>query len=666
MLVESSEGLFQWASTACQAIKEPAGVFPQTERLSSFVKPSARGLDALYSEVLRQAFHGRDDDAVSRCKLVMGWILATKEPLSISAHSELRGDNLVGLILPQLGSFLSGVDQPYIPIRPLHASFFEFLTDQNRSTKTYYVDPSQQNRSITLSCLRVMKSGLRFNIAGLETSHCRNADVPDLATRIEKTILPHLSYGCRFWADHLGATAYDTDILSEVKDFLHYRLLYWLEVLSLIKKVNMASGMLLSVLRWNQVRQNAETFVPLASKSTIFQENIDDIASFASDAMRFVFVFGPPISQSAPHIYVSALPFAPKNSLVAKQYLRLYPNTLCLKTGKVDHWPASISVFGGHADAVSSVAFSQDSKRIVSGSHDQTIRIWDAETGEVVVGPLKGHTEGVSSVAFSQDSRRIVSGSWDQTIRVWDAQTGKVVVGPLKGHTDAVSSVAFSQDSKRIVSGSHDQTIRIWDAETGEVVVGPLKGHTEGVSSVAFSQDSRRIVSGSLDQTIRVWDTETGKVIVALKGHTAGVSSVSFSHDGKRIISGSQDQTIRVWDVQTGKVVVGAPKGHAQGVNSVAFSQDNKRIVSGSEDQTIRVWDAETGEVVVGPLKGHTDGVISVAFSQDSKRIVSGSFDQTIQVWDAETGKVVIGPLKGHTSWVNSVAFSQDSKQIVS
>jgi hypothetical protein len=114
-----------------------------------------------------------------------------------------------------------------------------------------------------------MKSGLRFNIAGLETSHCRNADVPDLATRIEKSILPHLSYGCRFWADHLGATAYDTGILKEVKDFLYYRILYWLEVLSLIKKVNMASGMLLSVLRWNQVRQNVEIIIPFANKLTI-------------------------------------------------------------------------------------------------------------------------------------------------------------------------------------------------------------------------------------------------------------------------------------------------------------------------------------------------------------------------------------------------------------
>jgi hypothetical protein len=255
MLVESSGGLFQWASTACRAIKDGKRGLHPTERLSRFVS-SARGLDGLYSEVLQQAFDAEDDTVMSRFKLLIGRILATKEPLSVSAHSELGDDDdpagLVELILPALGSLLSGVNQLHVPVRALHASFFDFLTDQNRS-KSYYVDPSHHNRSLTLSCLRVMRSGLRFNICGLETSHLRNTDVPDLTTRVENSILPHLSYGCRFWADHLRLTAYDTDILNELRNFLHHRFLYWLEVFSLIKKINAASGMLLSMLEWNQV-----------------------------------------------------------------------------------------------------------------------------------------------------------------------------------------------------------------------------------------------------------------------------------------------------------------------------------------------------------------------------------------------------------------------------
>ena len=104
----------------------------------------------------------------------------------------------------------------------------------------------------------------------------------------------------------------------------------------------------------------------------------------------------------------------------------------------------------------------------------------------------------VLSVAFSQDGRRIVSGSEDKTIRVWDAETGKVVLGPLEGHTSLVKSVAFSQDGKLIVSGSKDHSIRVWDAETGKVVSGPLEGLT-----VEIPQDLH-IVSGSEKHTSHI------------------------------------------------------------------------------------------------------------------------------------------------------------------
>jgi hypothetical protein len=257
MLTQSSGGLFQWASTACRAVQEGKMGLQPTERLDRFVS-SADGLDGLYLEILRQAFDEKDGTVMSRFRLVMGRLLATREPLSVSAHSELRGkDDSAGsveLILTGLGSLLSGVNQRHVPVRALHASFFDFLMNHNRS-KSYYVDPLQHSHGLTLSCMRVMKCGLQFNICNLETSHCRNTDVPDLTTRVNKTILPHLSYGCRFWAEHLAATPYDTDILSEVTDFFHHRLLYWLEVLSLIKKVNLASAVLISVLDWKHVSQ---------------------------------------------------------------------------------------------------------------------------------------------------------------------------------------------------------------------------------------------------------------------------------------------------------------------------------------------------------------------------------------------------------------------------
>ena len=119
----------------------------------------------------------------------------------------------------------------------------------------------------------------------------------------------------------------------------------------------------------------------------------------------------------------------------------------------------------GHTGAVRSVAFSPDGTRIVTGSRDQTAKVWDARTGTPLL-ELKGHTGRVSDVAFSPDGTRIVTGSADGTAKVWDARTGTALL-ELKGHTGAVTSVAFSPDGTRIVTGSRDRTAKVWDARTG-------------------------------------------------------------------------------------------------------------------------------------------------------------------------------------------------------
>ena len=198
--------------------------------------------------------------------------------------------------------------------------------------------------------------------------------------------------------------------------------------------------------------------------------------------------------------------------------------------------------------AVWSVAFSPDGARIVSGSLDKTLRLWDANTGQPIGAPLTGHTDMVDSVAFSPDGRRIASGSDDKTVRLWDADTGQPIGAPLTGHTDEVWGVAFSPDGRRIASGSADKTVRLWDTGTGQPIGAPLTGHTDPVYGVAFSPDGKRIVSGSNDKTVRLWDADSGKPIGApLTGHTDTVLSVASSPDGHRIVSGSRDNTLRLW-----------------------------------------------------------------------------------------------------------------------
>ena len=120
----------------------------------------------------------------------------------------------------------------------------------------------------------------------------------------------------------------------------------------------------------------------------------------------------------------------------------------------------------------------------MSGCEDQSVRIWDAASGQQLQ-QLEGHDDEVNSVSFSQDGKRIVSGSWDRSGRIWDAASGQQLQ-QLEGHEREVTSVGFSTDGKRIVSGSGDKSVRIWDAASGQQLQ-QLEGHDEGVTSVATS-----------------------------------------------------------------------------------------------------------------------------------------------------------------------------------
>ena len=387
----------------------------------------------------------------------------------------------------------------------------------------------------------------------------------------------------------------------------------------------------------------------------------EDVLMFIRDATKFVKMFSGIIDESTPHLYLSALPFLPSNSIMARSLLDRFPGIAKVVVGQPCDWPGSLTqVIRKHQKWVTAVAFSPDGRHIVSGSADCTIQLWDAQTAVQVGNLIQGHTSPVESVAFSPDGRYIVSGSSDSTIKLWDAQSGGQVGNTFQRHTfSAVMSVAFSPDGTHIVSGSKDSTIQLWDVQTGRQMGNPLQGHTSSVNSVAFSPDGRYIVSGSSDRKIQLWDAQTGRQAGnPFQGHASPVNSVAFSPDGRYIVSGSDNCTIQLWDTQTGDQVGSLFQGHTSRVRSVAFSLDGRHIISGSNDKTIRLWDAQTGNQVQYPFQGHTSSVWSVAFSSDGRHIVSGSSDNTIRLWDVQTGCQTGNPLQKNLT--DSVEFPPD------
>jgi len=257
---------------------------------------------------------------------------------------------------------------------------------------------------------------------------------------------------------------------------------------------------------------------------------------------------------------------------------------------------------------------------------DGSWRNWASRWGERAI--LAGHTDWVMAVAFSPDGSRVLTGSLDNTARLWDAATGKAVA-TLAGHTGPVRAVAFSPDGTRVLTGSDDKTARLWDAASGEAVT--LAGHRAFVTAVAFSPDGTRVLTGSGDNTAVLWDVATGKAVATLAAHTKGVTAVAFSPDGRRVLTGSGDATARLWKAATGQAVA-TLAGHTASVMAVAFSPDGTRVLTGSADATARLWDAATGKVVA-TLAGHTDVVWAVAFSPDGTRVLTGSKDNTARLW---------------------------------
>ena len=196
-----------------------------------------------------------------------------------------------------------------------------------------------------------------------------------------------------------------------------------------------------------------------------------------------------------------------------------------------------------HRRPVTGVAFSPDGKRILTGSEDMTLKLWDAGKGQELLS-IEGNSGQISSVAFSPDGQRIVSGSVPFAspgmVRVWDAAKGQELLS-FKNNS-GVTSVVFSPDGKRLLTGCRDGAVKVWDADKG---LGPIPS---GTSSTALSPDGKRLLiavgHNRLPGDVKPWDAETGQELLVLSEKGGRVYSVAFSPDGKRLPHGGA-RTIR-------------------------------------------------------------------------------------------------------------------------
>ncbi|HEY9785836.1 MAG TPA: hypothetical protein V6D17_10575 [Candidatus Obscuribacterales bacterium] len=280
----------------------------------------------------------------------------------------------------------------------------------------------------------------------------------------------------------------------------------------------------------------------------------------------------------------------------------------------------------GHCGWTKSIDVSPDSSQVISGSADNTIRLWDLTTGKEI-GRFDGHEDAINCVVFSPSGNTALSGSSDKTVRLWDLDSG-TEIKKFVGHINLVTCVAFSPVGTKIASSGYDSTIRIWDTSTGKEV--QRIQSTGTVRCLAFTPDGEQIVSGGSDRLLTLWRVKDGMKVRSFAGHKGEISSIAVSLDGTRILSSSRDITIRVWDLASGdelKCLV----GHGNWIQKANFISVDKAI-SGSLDKTFRIWDLDAGKEIRSFTILHY-GMWALAFTENGDRAITGSDDFSLRVW---------------------------------
>ena len=334
---------------------------------------------------------------------------------------------------------------------------------------------------------------------------------------------------------------------------------------------------------------------------------------------------------------------------------------------------ANYRALEGHSDAIRSIRFSPDGTRLVSGSQDNTIRVWDFVTGNSV-STFRGHGRAVTAAMFLPDEKHLLSASHDRSVREWDIETYQeqrtLTDRSLNGHSDAVLAASYSpKDQNHIVTASRDRSARTWNALTGMTELELKEGHEYLASSAVFFPDGLRLVTAAVDNTTRIWDVTTGGETRSFKetGRTAAVAvsrnKLWFATGGSRTEETGQAWNAQLWNAETGERIRVFPD-HVAEVNAVAISPDDRLLATGDLNGHVRLWNIETGELV-SKLEGHQGKISAIRFLKSGTRLMTASIDKTVGHWDVATGKEIPSLILKHPDSVISMEVIPGTDQLM-
>jgi WD40 repeat protein len=294
-----------------------------------------------------------------------------------------------------------------------------------------------------------------------------------------------------------------------------------------------------------------------------------------------------------------------------------------------------------HSDWVRCLSFTPDGTKLVSGSFDKTIKLWNLDKGKAIY-TLADRLKGVFALVVSPDGKLLASGSWDDKIELWNLTTGTLVQN-LTQHQASVRSLAICPDSQTLISGSFDQTIVLWSLPDGAVT--KTITESEPIAAIALSADGKFLASTGDDGTVKIWSLTEGTKIAESIANKHCIGSLAIDPDSQTIAAGTVNGYLVLWQLKN--IKNGQPqqidlaqtiRAHAGQINACVFSPDGQYLITGSVDGKAKVWykgeDRRWSDKARSILKGDPGrSVMSVAIAPDSQIVAIGGADGTIQLW---------------------------------
>ncbi len=363
-----------------------------------------------------------------------------------------------------------------------------------------------------------------------------------------------------------------------------------------------------------------------------------------------------------------------------------------------------IRSYYAHQNRVAAAIFTDNDERVISGSTDGEIYLWDKLPISRTLESFEGHSASVDTIAqLPYDKNLFLSTSANGELSLWNGVSGTLVESYRSRGSDAPQTVLSvnpqsTEDNIIVGLGSEDAEIRQFNTNTTIAdilidplveydIVDPLLVEADFVNALAFSPDGTRFLSGGgffvrsargEDQAIfqgedtvypmlHLWDANNGRLIhqydtrgfVVEEGFDAPVTAIAFSPDGENVLSGLEDGRLIVWSSVSGSQDNTREfTGHSARITSIEFSPDGTRLLTSSNDRAIILWDYESGSLI-RRFSGHRGAVNDVRFNLDGSEILSGGDDTRVILWDVETANEIQRFSEQDTP-ITSVAFIND------